>query len=545
MPKNLKLFPTLTFGVFGFIFFHLAKEMLQIRQDGWYVGQVNLYGDLVFHLGLINKYLVSNKILPESPIYAGSKPNYPIFADFITAQIAKITSVDWALFFVTFSVGLLSIFVARLFIKNFIKNEKVVFLSLLLFFINGGFGFIYFFQDYLKSNQNFFSFLFNMPRQYTDIKEIGYWWINNYLAYFLPQRAFLFAFPITLVSLLLLYRGVQNQKTKYFLLAGLLSGILPIVQAHSLFVLFLLSVPYAIGSVYLAGDKKTVIKNWLIYAAVTISLALPLIKSITTSGDLLGFIKYEPGFTSKENILWFWFKNLGLFAPTLLIAIAWIYKKNRHLFFLYLPFLGLFVLANIFIFQPWAFDNTKIMIYWYFVSCLLVGYFLYDQFFTETLPKKIFATIVVVVMTLSGALDLFRTFTPPTNYQIFSNADIEVATAVKNLTSKEALFTTASNHNNPIPALSGRSTLIGFHGWVWSHGLPFEQRAKDVEEIYMGGERASQLISQYNVNYVSIGPEEKKEFKINYNYFSQFPQIYLTNNWVLYDVNNLRSNINR
>src|SRR4030042_51567 len=125
---NLK-FLFLSFGIFGFLFFHLAQQMLQVRPDGWYVGQVNLYGDLVFHLGFINKFLQSKSILVGSPIYAGEKPNYPLFADFITAQIAKLTGVDFALFITTFLMGLVVIFTIRLFIFNFIKNEKIVFFT--------------------------------------------------------------------------------------------------------------------------------------------------------------------------------------------------------------------------------------------------------------------------------------------------------------------------------------------------------------------------------------------------------------------------------
>lgn len=545
MFRSKWLFPFLTFGLFGSIFFHLAKEMLQIKPNGWYVGQVNLYGDLVFHLGFINKFLETGKVLVESPIYAGSKPNYPIFVDFATAQIAKYTSIDWALFSTTFIAGLLAIYVARFFIKIFITNEKVVFLSLLLFFVNGGIGFIYFVEDFLKSGDNIVTFLLHMPGQYTDIKEKGYWWINNYLAYFLPQRGFLFAFPVTLMVLTLLYYAVKKNKSAYFLLAGLLSGTLPLIQAHSLFVIFLLTAVYALVTVFTANDKKTVLTNWFIFAFTTAVIALPLFKSISSSDNALKYIRFEPGFTSEENIIWFWLKNLGLFAPMLIASLIWIYKKNRYLFILYTPFLLLFILSNIFVFQPWAFDNTKILIYWYFASCVIVGYFLYEEFFTENGFKKVVGTLSVFLMIFSGGLDLLRTFTPVTNYQIFSAADIKVANSVANLTPKNTTFITASNHNHPIPALTGRSALLGFHGWIWSHGLPYQQRADAISQIYLGGETASQLISQYRINYVTVGPQERAEFTINENYFSQFPEIYLAVGWNLYDVSNLWSNLNR
>jgi len=117
----------LTFAFFGFLFFHFAKNMLTVRPDGWYVGQVNLYGDLVFHLGFINKFLESGQVFAQNPVYPTDKPNYPIFADFVTSQVAKITGVDFALFITTFAMGILVIYVARLYIRIFIKNETICF----------------------------------------------------------------------------------------------------------------------------------------------------------------------------------------------------------------------------------------------------------------------------------------------------------------------------------------------------------------------------------------------------------------------------------
>lgn len=539
MKLKINLFVILTFGLFGFIFFHLAQNMLQIRPDGWYVGHINLYGDLVFHLTLINKFLESGQILPQSPILAGEKINYPIFADFITAHLSKLTDITTALFLTTFFGGLLTIFVARLFIRTFIKNDKIVFLSLLIFFLNGGLGFYFLFQDFLTSQKSIIDLISSMPRQYTDIKELGFWWINTYLAYFLPQRGFLFAFPITLTVLGLLYFGVKRNRRGLFLLAGLLAGSLPLIQAHSLLLLFLVSLPFAAATFLASSRKRETFINWLIFAATSALVALPLFNTISSTDSIISFIRFDPGWTSQENILWFWLKNLGLFAPILVLAAIWLCKNNRFLFGLYLPFLLIFFLANIFIFQPWDFDNSKLLVYWYFASSVVVAYFLYDQFFLEGVERKITGVLIVAVMIFSGSLDIIRTFTPTTSYQIFSQEDLTIATSVKNLTEKDAIFITSADHNHPIPALAGRSTLLGFPGWVWSHGQKYQQRESDIKKIYQGGEEATRLISLYRVKYVTVGPRERAAFNADENYFRQFPQISLGYDWQIYDVSDL------
>lgn len=554
MKITEKIFVFLTFGVFGLMYFHLAANMLKIFSDGWYVGHINLYGDLVFHLTLINRYISAENLIIQNPIFAGSKINYPVFADLITAQLATITNIKFALFITTFTVGLFGIFISRAFIKKFINNEKIVFLSLLLFFVNGGLGFYYFFRDLFLSKEPLLQFIQHLPREYTDIKNEGYWWINTYLAYFLPQRTFLFAFPITLIVLRFLYEGSQNGQRRYFLLAAILAGFLPLVQVHSLLLIFLLSFFYAPFSIIKSKNKRTFI-NWSIFAFVTAFIAILFFRVISSAQNPLLFIKFQPGWTSGEDNIKFWFtnfeifkfwlKNLGVFGPTLLVSVFWLYKKNRHLFLLYMPFVFIFIISNIFIFQPWHFDNSKLLVYWFFVSCIVVSYFIYNQLFQKSFLKISLAILLVTLMVLSGSIDLWKTFTPATNYKIFSQDDLTLADIAKNQTPKDAIFLTASNHNHPIPALAGRSVFLGFKGWLWTHGIDYGKRESEAKEIYLGGDKAEFLIKQYKIHYVTIGFQEKAEYQVFEEYFQKFKFLQINDNLRLYDVSDLWANNNR
>lgn len=547
MPRSfikINCSSTFYYLFFGFIFLHLAKEMLQVASDGWYVGQINLYGDLVFHIALINKFLNSTNILVDSPILSGDKINYPIFVDYITSIFARVASIDFALFITTAIGGLLVLITSRLFIETFIKNSKVVFLTLLLFFFNGGLGFYYFFQDLIKSRKTPLEFLLTMPNNYTDMKDLGYWWINSLLAYFIPQRGFLFAFPITLIILLLLYRGTQKNKRLFFIFAGILAGCLPLVQAHSLFFIFLMVLMCFPFTLMKSNNFQFRLTNWILFGAITTGFALPLFKIISSVSDPFSFIRLDLGWVSKENIVWFWLKNLGIFAPMLFVSLIWLYKKSK-LFILYLPFLAIFIASNIWIFQPWEFDNSKLIIYWYFASCIVVAAFLVNTFFTENIVKKIAGLAIVVIMIFAGFLDILRTFTPATYYQIYTKDDLKIANQMKILTPEDAIVVSASNHNHPIPTLAGRSTVVGYHGWLWSHGINFENRAKDVLVIYQGENAAEVLIKKYKAHYVVVGPQELHDFSINLSYYRTFPQVHLSSGWTLYDVSSLWSDDNR
>ena len=172
-------------------------------------------------------------------------------------------------------------------------------------------------------------------------------------------------------------------------------------------------------------ERKNIIISWAIFAALTALLSIPIIKTISQDTNPLHFIRLDPGWTSKENIILFWGKNLGIFAPILTVALVWVYKNNKKLFSLYLPFAAIFIISNIFVFQPWEFDNSKLLIYWFFASSIVVAYFLYDQFFAEDFVRKTLGLIILFFMIFAGGLDIFRTFTPITNYQLFSRQDLE------------------------------------------------------------------------------------------------------------------------
>lgn len=175
----------------------------------------------------------------------------------------------------------------------------------------------------------------------------------------------------------------------------------------------------------------------------------------------------------------------------------------------------------------------------------MAAYFIYDTLISENFLKKSLAIVIILTGIFAGTLDIFRTFTPLTQYQIFSQSDLSIATNIKLQTPKDAIFITAPVHNHPVSALTGRSTLLGFHGWVWSHGLPYLDRAADIERIYKGEKTAEVLLKKYKVSYISVGPYEKSQYKINQFFFQKYREISLAPGWVLYDVSSLWSNSNR
>ena len=90
-------------------------------------------------------------------------------------------------------------------------------------------------------------------------------------------------------------------------------------------------------------------------------------------------------------------------------------------------------------------------------------------------------------------------------------------------------------HNTPV-FLTGRRSLMGYPGHIWTHGLEFVQREGEVRRIYLGSPDAQQLIDLYRVDYAVVGPQEHVVTRVNEQFFSRFEKLGEVGGYSLYKV---------
>ena len=123
------------------------------------------------------------------------------------------------------------------------------------------------------------------------------------------------------------------------------------------------------------------------------------------------------------------------------------------------------------------------------------------------------------------------------HWQMFSNEDLELAAYVKAHSEKDAIFLTSDKHNHPIPCLAGRRILMGYRGWLWSHGIDYRSRESDVFEIYEGSPRLAELLKQYDVSYLLLEWDKLAAFHENpAALLGRFPVVYQSRNYILFKV---------
>jgi hypothetical protein len=181
-----------------------------------------------------------------------------------------------------------------------------------------------------------------------------------------------------------------------------------------------------------------------------------------------------------------------------------------------LPFLVIFAVCNLVVFQSWDWDNTKLFAYWYFGATLLLAGIVV-RWWRGGWWRATLGTLGFVGVIMTGAVVMLR-FLPWTPTQdnnagpfIWASAeDRSLAAQVQRRTAPDAVILTMGRHNDPLMTLAGRRTVLGYNGWLWSYGIDYRARQADVAAMYQGCSgtvprcTATDLLRLYGVSYVEI-----------------------------------------
>ncbi len=246
---------------------------------------------------------------------------------------------------------------------------------------------------------------------------------------------------------------------------------------------------------------------------------------------------FSKWFQRAPYVAWFWFKNTGLFIPLLVIALVWKpddYLGPRKLLLFYLPFTVAFFVPNFVKLAPWVWDNIKMLFYWWIVSAPIVALLL-ARLWDEHVGQKVLAASLLVMMTLAGALDIVPLLLQQGQYGEFDRDGVAFAESIKEKTLPTATILHAPIHNTPV-YLTGRKSIMGYPGHIWTHGLEYGPREQEIKQIYAGSGDAAALLAKYGVDYVVIGPHEFSTENPNVEFFSAYPEVANVGDYHLYKI---------
>jgi len=518
------------------------NHIIKPDQAGNLLTGESTYGDLPFHMGQMAQMAYGHIFPPENPLYAHTLLVYPYFINLISVLLV------WLGMGSRNSILLPGIFFSALMIVTlYLFNHKVTksrpasILAVYLFFLNGGLGFYYFAKDVILTGQ-----LADFLSQPTSFKEYSHLFVENiqwcsFLTRILvPERSVLLGITMGLVIVYLLFLQIPKRKHSLdwsLLVAAVLAGLLPLSHTHT-FIVFAFLIPF----LAIFELKKDGLANWLlrwfVFGGLVFAIAFPQLKLIFMHlGESSTFIRFHLGWMSKPGFmqfLLFWWKNSGLLIPLTILSLffgqlpAFLKKLVTFSFFI-------FIIINLFLFQPFDWDNVKFLFWFAVFADLAVAVLLEKVWRMGGVVRRLLVGTAVFTLIFSSMVSFYREV--QIKNWLFSAEDVQLGYWVKNSTPKDALFLTSFTHNSFVSNLGGRRILMGYQGSLWVHGIKYGTREKDIREIYLGGHKAKNLINQYGIDYIVVGPGERNNLNADENYFQQnFYLIKKTGNYQIFAV---------
>jgi len=436
----------------------------------------NAFGDLPLHLDFIAQFARGVPIWPRNPIFPYVDLHYPFGVDLLTAVFVKLHIPLETILPVLGILGTLCILVSLLaWGKGF---------AVAAFLFSGGFAGFEFLSHFLLKDYQ------------ADLA-----WKSLSLALLLPQRGFLFAFPIGLVLLWSWRRRfLQGKQGMPVYIEALLYGTLPIIHLHTF---FFLSILIAIWTIALKNYRK--VAPLLALAFIPATYETLFVSGFFKQGSLIWI---ESGWmVQDQNIIWFFLKNYGLFVP-----LAWyacflsIKVKSREHRLLVIPALSIYYILLFVMFAPWDWDNTKIMVWCYILLLPSLSELILDQL------KPLFRYPLYIILFFSGFISILSAYVPSNKgFEIVPLVEYDgVCNALKDIDAT-AIFAVSQKHNHPV-MMCGQTVVVGYAGHLWSHGLKAEPIVKLFNRFMAGESDWKEIAHELNIQYVFWGSREQSDF---------------------------------
>lgn len=582
--------------IFIYFAYCLSTHTISVNSDGSiHTGQAT-YGDMNMHLGFITSIANQKSFPPDYSIFPGTKLAYPFLCDSVSSSLYIFGASLRTAYIFPMLIAVCQVMGGfYCFIKYWFKSARTAFIAWIMFFLNGGLGFIYFMnKDSLVRN---FTDFYYTP---TSLGDKNFRWAQIIVNMLLPQRATLFGFAVLFPLLALFLYGIRKKSRLCFIISGIFAGTLPMIHTHSflgfglvctMWLLFsckelcnkiqkrnLIWIPFLAIIVFFTilqkiNEEKNIISNngllimgtgifvlviyifmyiikviqkeqwkiilstWGIFLAIVIVFALPQL-IIWTFGQAgtEGFIRGHFNWSNTEDgYIWFYIKNIGIVSVLFILGVLFARKKDL---WTASPVLLIWFVSELVVFQPNEYDNNKLLFIGYIFICGIAADFITKLFSKNWLfiLKSVAGTTMVFTGIISALLTLGREWV--SDYELYPKYNVEACRFIEKNTEPDAVILTVTNHNNAVSSLTGRNIVCGASTFLYYHGINYSGREADIPAMYENPVSNYSLYKKYNVEYIYISNAERSNYTIDENRLLQIAScIYSNEETSIYKLN--------
>ena len=519
----------------------LWASAIVYQPDALWAAQKNIWSDWPYHLGIVSSFAFGDNFPPQNILFAGLPLSYHYLSD-LTPAAFVLFGLDptEALSLHSFVLSIAAALCIWAFARRLLRRPNVATLALILFLFGAGLGWVTTVARF-DATHDLLGTLTTAPWDQAGQDAMHIRFFNPYTAFLMSQRAYLYGLPLLMLSATILLYASRTRRARDFVIAGVVAGFLPLAHLPTL-------LAFAIVSPFLAlllasRPWRLPWRGWLaFYLAWGIVAAPQLLSQLGGGSGALSALRPVIGWVADPDPWWwFWIKNVGLygiFAIVGLVGARTLAPRPRRLL---AAFMAVFVVANLLAFQPWDWDNHKILVYW-FLAAAFISAAVVARAWRASRNVAIRGLLVLAVgtMVLSPALESLDMLLGNGRYPMISTEAVDVARQIRDATPPRSLLVTGMGHHDPVMMLSGRRLLMGYWGQLWVSGIPHESRQKDALEILTLGPGADALIRSYGVDFVVISTDDVREVGAAMDgYRARFPTVVETPNYAVFDVRGL------
>lgn len=361
-------------------------------------------------------------------------------------------------------------------------------------------------------------------------------WLTPLFSLLLPQRTFLAGLALGAAALLVVLQmdrqahGVSSHFSNRFSLRFAMLALLillpgvALAHVYSFMVLSLLILVLVVRDVVVnarpaamafSSGISTVLRHWLtiVGPGLIVSMLMILI-TMPRIGSKLSGLDWAPGWMASEtgqSIFLFWIVNWNVIVPLVLIAAITSKEFRRDPCFLS----GAIIFAgmNVVKLQPWAWDNSKLLMW-----ALLLFSIPLVRFFSQMKFKPTSAAALVIV-SLDGLTSLVGRFVAPKAPMVlWTSGEQAIAGWARSHLPLDALILSPSHqdHRYWSFSLTGRANVQAYGGWIWSHGLSVEPLESRITLMLEKPESSLEAMRGMGITHIAV-PELGGGLKIGFD----------------------------
>lgn len=535
---------------------YLISQTFWITPDGAAHSTLEGYGDIPLHLTQISKFAFGSIWSLGEPIYYGGRLAYPFLVNLASGLLLRLTGA-WR-FSVLLPVWLAAVGSLLLTYKVYLQvlgRRSHSLIALLLFYLAGG-----------LAAANRFDRVY--PAQNLDYGA-------PLTLVLVHQRAFLLGLLLAGLLVWSTYRAgrVSGRRRWVYRIVGILSyGILPLAHMHTFAAMSITLVVWALVSLW--QRERDRFRGLAMTLACGGIIALPqvlyLLGDRGASGAPSSLAKLRLGWMTEPGIgaavfppgtvptpfsiryLDFLWLNLGLLLPVFVLALLVVsqaFRRERDIASEAVPrqsgtllawglaALAVFAVVMLVRFQPWDYDDNKLLVYWQWLAAPVVVWAIAKVFASRQASASAVLVVLLIVTSWPGVQDAAkRMLTPPDALPVIFSADaFRLAGYVRSLPDTD-LVVTSDTHLNPVDSLAGRAVYIGYPGWLWTRGLPYADREALLKAFYADPATLSpRLLALFPARYALIDDMARNDWRANVAGFDRlYPLAFVAGPYRLY-----------